>query len=658
MTTLDKEWVERLAAANDRYFNDQSGGRDGLEITVYDWFELPFTLQQWLDFGTNAGPNVRPVVAQGLGVDLSGYQNFVLVIDVPGAALGATFTGSDGSLYSHMAASDLNQAIVGHELGHHYGARHANLSGPSGPIEYGNRFCIMGLEGSKFSFLDPGLNITNADGTVDESHSASGPGMVCPSLRACGWLDLSRWGENLTTALHDAQQGRAVLQPLRGAPPASSPARKVVAYADGVIGGKRIVVEYRVPEGWDRSLPAEAPGWVVVHQTGPEDGSTESLQIGAMAATPGAGMMVPGQLNISVGSATADQVDLAFSMQVSAGITRKVPAVASWAPERLDVLAVGLDAAMWHKAWAQQWQPGQSEWEPLGGGFSQPPAVASWGPQRLDIFGVGLHGAMYHKAFANGGWHPTPGWEPLGGGFTSAPAVASWGPDRLDVFALGLDAAMWHKAWAQQWQPGQSGWEPLGGGFSQPPAVASWGPQRLDIFGVGLHGAMYHKAFANGGWHPTPGWEPLGGGFTSAPAVASWGPDRLDVFAVGLDSGMWHKAWAKEWQPGQSEWEPLGGTFESPPTVASWGPNRLDVFAVGLDGGMYHRALVGGSWQPETSWEFLGGVFTSPPKVVAWAPNRLDVFAVGRDRGMWHKAWAQEWKPSPTGWEALGGGFT
>ncbi|MFG2824805.1 hypothetical protein ACGFX4_35910 [Kitasatospora sp. NPDC048365] len=82
------------------------------------------------------------------------------------------------------------------------------------------------------------------------------------------------------------------------------------------------------------------------------------------------------------GGPPPDQVDLAFSMQVSAGITRKVPAVASWAPERLDVLAVGLDAAMWHKAWAQRWQPGQSEGEPLGGGFSQPPAVASWGPDR------------------------------------------------------------------------------------------------------------------------------------------------------------------------------------------------------------------------------------------------------------------------------------
>ena len=370
VTTYDKAWVERAMTAVSRYFKDQSGGREEPVIEVFDWFQLPFTLQEWLDFGFNAGPKVKPVVAQGLGVDLSLYGNFLLIIDVPGARLGVTTTASDGGVYSHLAAGDLSPALICHVMGHQYGAAHANLSDPSGPIEYGNRFCIMGGEGSKYSFIDTSLSITNPDGTVDESHALSGPGMVVPTLRACGWLDLSQGGIDLTAALRDQQQTEAVLSPLQGAPAVATSGRHVCAWADGVIGGKRIVVEYRVPSGWDRQLPNEGQGWIVVHQTGTDSRSTESLQLGAIAALPGATMTIPvGQLIVSVAAASSQQVSLMFGMQVPAGITRKTPAVASWGPERLDIFALGLDSAMWHKAWAQGWFPGQTGWEPLGGGF-------------------------------------------------------------------------------------------------------------------------------------------------------------------------------------------------------------------------------------------------------------------------------------------------
>lgn len=67
-----------------------------------------------------------------------------------------------------MAARSLDPALLAHELGHMYGANHANLDTPTGPEEYGDRFCVMGREDNKFTFVHPKLGV------------ATGPGMVAP----------------------------------------------------------------------------------------------------------------------------------------------------------------------------------------------------------------------------------------------------------------------------------------------------------------------------------------------------------------------------------------------------------------------------------------------------------------------------------------------
>ncbi|MDP9169446.1 MAG: hypothetical protein M3N54_02405, partial [Acidobacteriota bacterium] len=187
----------------------------------------------------------------------------------------------------------------------------------------------------------------------------------------------------------------------------------------------------------------------------------------------------------------------------------------AWGANRLDLVGLGTDAAMYHKAWnGSAWL---ANWEKLGGLFTSPPTVVSWGPNRLDIFSLGADNAMYHKAWDGNAWQPN--WENLGGFFTSPPAVVAWGPNRLDICGLGADHAMYHKAWdGRAWQ---GSWEKLGGAFSSPPAVVAWGPNRIDMFGLGLDNAMYHKAWVGNGWQPN--WENLGGAFISPPAVVSWG---------------------------------------------------------------------------------------------------------------------------------------
>ena len=134
-------------------------------------------------------------VAAGLRVDLSPYNHFVLVIDKAGARLAATDPTT--LKYCHAAAADLTQAILAHEIAHTYGAQHANLYSPNGAIEYGDRFCVMGAEGGKYSFTDPSLG----------QQGASGPGMVAPTQIACGWLDIN----NAAIALDFSRQSRSRL---------------------------------------------------------------------------------------------------------------------------------------------------------------------------------------------------------------------------------------------------------------------------------------------------------------------------------------------------------------------------------------------------------------------------------------------------------------
>ena len=657
VTNLDQPWVDRLFGHMAGYYSAQSGGRENPQFRVFDWFVLPQTSQQWNDLGFGVGPVVRPIVEAGLSVDLSPFDHVALVIDKFDAASAAVSPSNPS--YVHVGAQSLTPALVEHECGHFFGAAHANLDTPAGPSEYDDKFCVMGREGSKYSFVDTELNRPLPTGGFDTSHSDTGPGMTASTLRACGWLDLARHAVDVSGPLgHGTRRTTVELAPLRGAPRDGSPGQPVCAFADGIVAGQRLLVEFRSRDGWDVGMPPQGAGWVVAHLTGPEDRSRLTLQIGAIDVTPGASMTTTkGAVMISVGASSSAGVTLTVEVMAPVPVDRGAPAVVSWGRDRIDIVARGLDNAAFHKAWAQGWLPSPDAWDALGGGFKFPLAVESWGPERLDIFGVGLHGAMYHKAWAANGWHPSTAWELLGGGFTSPPSVASWGPERLDIFALGIDQAVWHKTWAQQWSPSQEGWDALGGKFITQPQVCSWGAGRLDIFGVGLDKAMYHKAWAVNGWHPSTAWEFLGGGFTSSPAVCSWGPERLDIFALGLDSSIWHKAWAQGWFPSQTDWEPIGGKFLGPPAVVSWGPGRIDIFGVGLDGAMYHKAWDNG-WSPSPAgWEALGGIFSSPPSATSWGPERIDIFALGKDFGAWHKAWAQGWFPSQVAWEPLAGGF-
>ena len=123
-----------------------------------------------------------------------------------------------------------------------------------------------------------------------------------------------------------------------------------------------------------------------------------SLQIGAVEAAPGMTVVTSkGAVQLSVGAASASSVTLTAEAMGPVPVNYAVPAVASWGPGRLDIFGIGLDGAMYHKAWDDNgWYPSQNDWRPHGSMFSSPRAGDAWGPERLDMFDVGRDCGVGH----------------------------------------------------------------------------------------------------------------------------------------------------------------------------------------------------------------------------------------------------------------------
>ena len=115
------------------------------------------------------------------------------------------------------------------------------------------------------------------------------------------------------------------------------------------------------------------------------------------------------------------------------------------------------DGAMWHRGWNE----GTGFWngQSLGGKFESVPAAFATGTLRLDVLAVGTNGTLRHKARVDDVWGQ---WEDLGGVFNSAPKVVRpvMMEGRAVVFGVGPGGAIIHAMFvvgdkhlwgAQQW---------------------------------------------------------------------------------------------------------------------------------------------------------------------------------------------------------------
>lgn len=188
-----------------------------------------------------------------------------------------------------------------------------------------------------------------------------------------------------------------------------------------------------------------------------------------------------------------------------------VPAVCSWDPNRIDVVARQADLTLAHNFWnGLQW----SGWQTLGAMTGHDPVLVSISPGRLDLIVRDLNGHIQHRVFMNAQW--SGNWEWLGGVFAGKPALVASGQNRFDVLARSADGALWHKEWnGSWWNPNAADWRPLGGRIAASAnacasAIASGG-RRLDIFARQADGGVLHASLdANNAQEPgTLSWSTL-----------------------------------------------------------------------------------------------------------------------------------------------------
>jgi hypothetical protein len=138
-------------------------------------------------------------------------------------------------------------------------------------------------------------------------HWLSGPNMTAPALMACHWLDL----DNATAArkldaMLAARPAETVVElgALSGAGPLGYVGPPLAAWANNLIGGQTLVIEYRSRKEYDQALPltdTNAPGWVLMHLTTGSGRHTTSLLISSIPAETGATTYLDqGAVNITV----------------------------------------------------------------------------------------------------------------------------------------------------------------------------------------------------------------------------------------------------------------------------------------------------------------------------------------------------------------------
>jgi hypothetical protein len=101
-----------------------------------------------------------------------------------------------------------------------------------------------------------------------------------------------------------------------------------------------------------------------------------------------------------------------------------------------------------------------SKTETIGGSFESAPHILVTGNRRLDVLAVGTDNKLMHKARVGGTW--AGDWEPLGGYFNSVPMAFqsdSGGEPWIAVFGLGPNGHMIHGRWTAtdefNWGEGQ-----------------------------------------------------------------------------------------------------------------------------------------------------------------------------------------------------------
>lgn len=111
--------------------------------------------------------------------------------------------------------------------------------------------------------------------------------------------------------------------------------------------------------------------------------------------------------------------------------------------ETTAVVGVGSDKQMYYTEWSTT--ANYSKTQALGGSFESAPHVLTAADGRIDVLAVGTDDTLMHKARVGGTW--ATDWEALGGYFNSVPLAIQSEDGWIAVFGIGPDRHMIHGNW-------------------------------------------------------------------------------------------------------------------------------------------------------------------------------------------------------------------
>ncbi|KIJ42698.1 hypothetical protein M422DRAFT_254139 [Sphaerobolus stellatus SS14] len=240
----------------------------------------------------------------------------------------------------------------------------------------------------------------------------------------------------------------------------------------------------------------------------------------------------------------------------------------------------------------------------LGGQLSSPPfACNRKASGTLHIFHVGMDKALYHKAWDGINYYPEGCWERLEGKFLDGGACAavSCGDDEVDVFAIGATTGKLHH---YHWKEG-AGWkleEDLPGYWWGDVAVVSPENGKINVFGVDdssqIHRVVCSKE--NEKWKYEH--ERISGHYKTVSAITS-APNCVDIIALDYKCAPYHKRWE---QDDESAWEHIDGALKERPWLVCARPNGVCLYSIAFNGTpcVKVRDPNSGGW---AGWFFIAG---------------------------------------------------
>ncbi|KAF3913290.1 hypothetical protein ABW20_dc0100816 [Dactylellina cionopaga] len=145
------------------------------------------------------------------------------------------------------------------------------------------------------------------------------------------------------------------------------------------------------------------------------------------------------------------------------GDFRGDPVIASRTTEESLVFGISSNSTLQYYNWTKTGE-NTPVFQDLGGSFQSVPCLIVTSADRLDILVVGKDDRLKHRALIGFNW--APDWEDLGGAFNSTPIAVTIIPGKVSVYGLGVNGTLFHGTWSvaegHNWQDGPN-WVTDGG---------------------------------------------------------------------------------------------------------------------------------------------------------------------------------------------------